>query len=64
MTCLSTCPSYFLPFATSHSHAVKTFDLIHFDLWTSHVLSVSSCKYYLIILDGCSYFHELFFPYP
>jgi hypothetical protein len=30
-----------LPFATSHSRAIKNFDLIHWDLWTSHVLSVS-----------------------
>jgi hypothetical protein len=43
-----------LPFSTSRSCATKNFDLIHCDLWTSHVLSVSSYKYYLVILDDCS----------
>jgi hypothetical protein len=27
------------------------FDLIHLDLWTSPVVSVSDSKYYLVILD-------------
>lgn len=45
-----------LPFVPSHSRAVKNFDLIHCDLWTSPILSVSGFKYYLIILDDCSHF--------
>jgi hypothetical protein len=44
-----------LLFATSHSCATNKFYLIHYDLWTSPVLSVSGYKYYLIILDD--YFH-------
>jgi hypothetical protein len=45
-----------LPFATSHSRATNKIDLIHCDLWTSHVLSVSGYKYYLIILDDYSHY--------
>jgi hypothetical protein len=40
-----------LPFHTSSSHTARPFDLIHCDLWTSPVLSVSGYKYYLVILD-------------
>jgi hypothetical protein len=40
----------------SHSRALKNFDLIHCDLWTSPISSVSGYKYYLIILDDCSHF--------
>jgi hypothetical protein len=39
-----------LPFYTSSSRANTPFDLIHCDLWTSPVLSVSGYKYYLIVL--------------
>jgi len=45
-----------LPFTTSLSRAAKNFDLIHCDLWTSPVVSVSGFKYYLVILDDCSHF--------
>lgn len=45
-----------LPFATSTSRAVKPFDLIHCDVWTSPIVSVSGYKYYLVILDDCSHF--------
>jgi hypothetical protein len=40
-----------LPFCSSSHRAGHAFDLIHLDLWTSSVVSVSSSKYYLIILD-------------
>jgi hypothetical protein len=40
-----------LPFHTSSSHTTRPFDLIHCDLWTSLILSVSGYKYYLVILD-------------
>ena len=45
-----------LPFSNSDSRALKNFDLIHCDLWTSPVLSVSCYKYYLVILDDCSHY--------
>ena len=45
-----------LPFGTSSSRALKNFDLIHCDLWTSPITSVSDYKYYLVILDDCSHF--------
>jgi hypothetical protein len=45
-----------LPFSSSPSRASLNFDLIHCDLWTSPVPSVSGFKYYLVILDHCSHF--------
>ena len=45
-----------LPFHLSTSRASNNFDLIHCDLWTSPVLSVSGYKYYLAILDDCSHY--------
>jgi len=45
-----------LPFATSTSRALKNFDLIHCDLWTSPVASVFGYKYCLVILDDCSHY--------
>jgi hypothetical protein len=44
------------PFHASSSHAIKNFDLIHCDLWTSLILSISGYKYYLILLDDCSHY--------
>jgi hypothetical protein len=40
-----------LPFRSSSHRAEHAFDLMHLDLWTSPVVSVSGSKYYLIILD-------------
>jgi len=45
-----------LPFSTSVSRASSNFELIHCDLWTSPILSVSGYKYYLVILDDCSHY--------
>jgi hypothetical protein len=45
-----------LPFSVSNSRAVNPFDLIHCDLWTSPVVSVSGYKYYLVILDDCTHY--------
>jgi hypothetical protein len=39
-----------LPFYSSSSRAEKAFDLLHLDLWTSLIVSVSGSKYYLVIL--------------
>jgi hypothetical protein len=49
-----------LPFAQSTSRASKNFDLIHCDLWASPIPSVTGYKYYLIILDDCSYYSWTF----
>ena len=49
-----------LPFHVSASRASNNFDLIHCDLWTSPVLSVSGYKYYLVILDDCSHYLWVF----
>ena len=45
-----------LPFPVSSSRASNKFDLIHCDLWTSPVVSVSGYKYYLVILDDCTHY--------
>ena len=45
-----------LPFSVSSSRATKIFQLIHCDLWTSPVLSISGFKYYLVILDDYSHY--------
>jgi hypothetical protein len=50
-----------MPFASSMSRVDNIFDLIHCDLWTSMVVSVSGYKYYLLILDDRSHF-MLTFP--
>jgi hypothetical protein len=48
-----------LPFPSS-SHVVRPFDLIHYNIWTSTVLSVSGYKYYLVILDDCTNYSWIF----
>jgi hypothetical protein len=45
-----------LPFPTSSSRATNIFDLIHCDVWTSPVISISGYKYYLLILDDFSHY--------
>jgi hypothetical protein len=45
-----------LPFSSSSNRVAKAFHLIHLDLWTSPVISVSGFKYYLIILDDFSHY--------
>jgi hypothetical protein len=44
-----------LPFSSS-SHATHAFDLVHFDLWTSPITSMSGYKYYLMVLDDFSHY--------
>jgi hypothetical protein len=43
-------------FVNSISRADNNFDLIHYDLWTSPIVSISGCKYYLVILVDRSHF--------
>jgi hypothetical protein len=38
-------------FHRSSSRATQCFNLIHCDIWTSLVASISGSKYYLIIFD-------------
>jgi len=45
-----------LPFHASSSRATSIFDIIHCDLWTSPIPSVSRFKYYLVILDDFSHY--------
>jgi hypothetical protein len=45
-----------LPFVSSNNCANNNFNLIHCDLWTSPIVSISSYKYYLVILDDHSHF--------
>jgi hypothetical protein len=45
-----------MPFTSSTSRVDNNFNLIHCDMWTSPVVSVSGYKYYLVILDDCSHF--------
>jgi hypothetical protein len=45
-----------LPFQSSSSHTTCVFDLIHCDLWTSPVLSMSGYKYYLVVVDDFSHY--------
>jgi hypothetical protein len=49
-----------MPFVSSNSRADNNFDLIHYDMWTSLIVSISGYKYYMIILDYCSHFYGLF----
>jgi hypothetical protein len=44
-----------LPFHSSSSHAARIFYLVHCDLWTSTVISISGYKYYLVVVDFSHY---------
>jgi hypothetical protein len=45
-----------LPFYSSSHRAEHPFDLIHLDVWTSSIVSVSGSKYYLVILDDFTHY--------
>jgi hypothetical protein len=45
-----------LPFCSSSYRVEHPFDLIHLDLWTSLVVSVSGSRYYLVILDDFTHY--------
>jgi hypothetical protein len=49
-----------LSFSSSSSRAKKAFDLLHLDLWTSPVISLSGSKYYLSILDDFTHYLRTF----
>jgi hypothetical protein len=45
-----------LPFSSSSLHATHVFYLVHCDLWTSPITSMSGYKYYLVVLDDFSHY--------
>jgi hypothetical protein len=45
-----------LPFCSSSHRVELPFNLIHLDLWTSPVVSVSGSKYYLVILEDYTHY--------
>jgi hypothetical protein len=49
-----------LPFSSSVSATSAIFDLIHCDLWTSPIISISGFRYYLVIVDDFSHFYWSF----
>jgi hypothetical protein len=40
-----------LPFSDSHRISTHPLELIHSDVWTSPILSLGGCKYYVIFID-------------
>lgn len=45
-----------LPFVSSTSYTVMSFDIIHADIWTSHVVSSMGHRYYLVMVDDFTNF--------
>ncbi|GKE29015.1 ribonuclease H-like domain-containing protein, partial [Tanacetum coccineum] len=45
-----------LPFSVSNSRVENMFDIVHSDIWTSPIPSVSDFKYYVLFLDHFSHF--------
>ena len=45
-----------LPFSSSSSYTLAPFELLHYDVWTSPVSSVSGNSYYLVILDDYTHY--------
>jgi hypothetical protein len=49
-----------LPFPDSHRISTHPFELIHSDVWTSPILSLGGCKYYVLFVDDYSRFSWLY----
>ncbi|KAI3722068.1 hypothetical protein L2E82_33093 [Cichorium intybus] len=49
-----------LPFTLSTSKTSRVFELVHSDLWTSPITSLSGFKYYILFLDDFSHFLWVF----
>ena len=47
-------------FFSSSLYATHAFDLVHCDLWTSLVPSISAYKYYLVVVDDFSHYSWTF----
>jgi hypothetical protein len=52
-----------LHFPSCSFRVVCAFDLIHCDLWTSLISSISCYKCYLVILDDCTHYSWTFLPH-
>lgn len=50
-----------LPFPSHHVRFDAKFDLIYLDLWTSYVLANTGARYFLLIVDDCSYYIWIYF---
>ena len=49
-----------LPFASSLSSTSTPFELVHCDVWTSPILSISGYKFYLVIVDDFTHYCWIF----
>ena len=49
-----------LPFSNSSSRSSVAFELVHCDVWTSPVASISGYRYYLVILDDYTHYCWMF----
>jgi len=56
LSCLSAWQTCSSSFCTSTSHIVSPFEIVHCDVWTSPVPSISGYSYYLVLLDDFSHF--------
>lgn len=45
-----------LPFSASSHRSYFPFQILHLDVWTSPVSSVSGFQYYLVVLDSCTHY--------
>jgi transposase InsO family protein len=50
-----------LPFVSSSSSVTSCFDIVHSDLWTSPIMSLSGFKYYVLFLD---HYYQYVWVYP
>lgn len=49
-----------LPFNNSQHVTTSPLEIIHSDIWTSPVLSISGCKFYLVLVDDFSRYSWIF----
>jgi hypothetical protein len=49
-----------LVFSSSTTRTTRPFELIHYDLWTSSILSISGFKYFLVIMNDFTQFYGPF----
>jgi hypothetical protein len=45
-----------LPFIASVSQTTSPFEIVHCDVWTSPITSISGYSYYLVMLDDYTHF--------
>jgi hypothetical protein len=49
-----------LPFPDSHRISTHPLELIHSDVWTSRIVSLGGCKYYVLFVDDYSRFSRIY----